>query len=384
MEPARTEGTGHQRVTSSRRLLILHDSPAFGGHEIMFLKLLPALLEAPDFADILLCFPESNRRFAEALAPFVGGKLRLVQWPWQKRPAAPYLGGFRYGFASAVRRLVATERPDAVLMLQGRIENCVVPTLALPRDLHLVGYIPMAHLLRDMGRSGLGDVARRRLYQRPDRFVVPSRAVSAQIARVGGRREAIVVENWVTPPPSPAKAEVRARLGLPADRPIALFLGRLEARQKGLDLLADAIGRQAGTLSDWTFVFVGDGPDRALIDDLAKTPGLDIRVPGWSDAGTDYLAAADVLLMPSRWEGVPLVMLEAMEYRIPLLASQIDVFREYLPDICRTDFVQDDLGAALNRLLTDEARATFAASVATRPKADARTGGAALLEALRR
>ena len=370
-------------MTHPRRLLILHDSPAFGGHELMFLKLLPALLAAPDFDDILLCFPESNRRFAEALAPFAGGKLRLHPWLWTKRPAAPYLGGFRRGFARAIRHIVATERPDVALMLQGRIENCVVPTLALPRDLHLVGYIPMAHLLRDMGRSGLGDIARRRLYRRPDRFVVPSRAVAAQIARAGGRRDAIVVENWVTPPPAPDKSEIRARLGLPTDRPIALFLGRLEAKQKGLDLLATAIGRQAEALRDWTFVFVGDGPDRPLIDELAKTPGHDIRVPGWSDAGTDYLAAADLLLMPSRWEGVPLVMLEAMDYGIPLLASDIDVFREYLPDVCRIDFEKDNLSDSLDRLLTEEAQTIFRKTVASRPKADAEIGGEALLDALR-
>ncbi|TZG25841.1 glycosyltransferase family 4 protein [Sphingomonas montanisoli] len=370
-------------MTDARRLLILHDSPAFGGHELMFLKLLPALLAAPDFNDVLLCFPEGNRRFAEALAPFAGGKLRLAPWGWAKRPAAPYLGGFRRGFVRAIQHIVAIERPDAVLLLQGRIENCVVPTLALPRDLHLVGYIPMAHLLRDMGRNGLGDIARRRLYRRPDRFVVPSHAVATQIAQAGGRHPAIVVENWVTPPPAPTRADVRARLDLPADRPVALFLGRLEARQKGLDLLAEAMRRQSGGLRKWTFVFVGDGPDRALIDSLAATPGLDIRAPGWSDAGTDYLAAADVLLMPSRWEGVPLVMLEAMDYGVPLLTSDIDVFREYLPDICRMDFAKDDLAAALDHLLAPEARTAFHQSVRNRPKADAETGGAALLEALR-
>jgi glycosyltransferase involved in cell wall biosynthesis len=55
--------------------------------------------------------------------------------------------------------------------------------------------------------------------------------------------------------------------------------------------------------------------------------------------------------MPSRWEGVPLVMLEAMTYGVPILASDIDVFRHYLPDANRIDFARDDLALAMERVI---------------------------------
>jgi glycosyltransferase involved in cell wall biosynthesis len=54
--------------------------------------------------------------------------------------------------------------------------------------------------------------------------------------------------------------------------------------------------------------------------------------------------------MPSRWEGVPLVMLEAMTRGLPILASDIDVFRDYLPDANRIDFATADMPEALTRV----------------------------------
>lgn len=353
---------------SGGRLLMLHDSPQFGGHEVMLLGLLPGVLEAGGFDEIVACFPETNQRLAEGLEA-LGPSVRRRPWRFEKRRAEPYLGFVRRDYAAAVRDVVATEDPVCTLLVQGRIENLAVPMMAVPRDRFLVSYVPMAHRLADMRRNGLiGDAVRRRLYARPDRFIVPSQSVARQVAAAGAHGEAIVVNNFVPQPAAIDRREARHALDLPSDKRIALFLGRLDTAQKGLDTLVDALDRNKAALRDWLFLFVGDGDGKAMLDTAMRDAGddLDIRLISWTDRPAQFLAAADVLLMPSRWEGVPLVMLEAMAAGLPILASRIDVFREYLPAECLCDFAGDDLAARMHRLATPEGRASFAESIAAR------------------
>lgn len=339
----------------SRSLLILQDSPDFGGHEAMFLRFLPTLVDSGTFDRIVVRHPLSNMLLAERLRPYVSDRFEVTAWPFAKRRGEPYLAGFRRSYAQAVRQLFADMQPTTTLMLQGRIENCAVPLLAAPRKSFVVSYIPMAHRMADLGRRAVpGDWVRRRLYGRPDRFVVPGAAVAGQVRATGARGPVVVADNVVAPPPAPDRAAARATLNLDANARVALFLGRLEVRQKGLDILADAIRRGTAQLGGWTFLFVGGGDGEAdlarLSSDLAGQ--VDIRCSTWSDSPHTVLAAADLLLLPSRWEGVPLVMLEAMTYGIPTLASQIDVFQDYLPDANRVDFASVDLGDAMARAIS--------------------------------
>lgn len=353
----------------TRSLLVLQDSLDFGGHEAMFLRFLPALVDAHAFDRIAMRFPEGNVRLKDRLAPFASPRFEAKGWSFTKRRAEPYLAGFRQAYARAVRQVIAEERPTTTLLLQGRIENCAVPTLAAPTDQFLVSYVPMAHRMAELGRSAVpGDMVRQRLYRRPDRFIVPGRAVAGQVAAAGGRSPVVVVDNVVDPPPRPGKEMARVALGLEQDARVALFLGRLDVRQKGIDTLAGTIRKQAGRLKGWTFLIVGGGEGAALCEQLRTE--LDgrvvIRTIPWTDRPQDALAAADVLIMPSRWEGVPLVMLEAMTYGLPVLASGIDVFRDYLPDTHRIDFATADLATSMDRLIEPDRATAYRAIAAKR------------------
>ncbi len=341
---------------SMAKLLILHDSPGYGGHEQMLLKLLPAVLERYETVFVL---PAVNTRLRAALNQFEP-RLRIILWPFIKRRGEPYLHRWRWRYRAAVRRLYAAEHPDTVLLVQGRIENLAVPMLVLPSAARIVSYVPMAHLVRDMrGSDGFGDRVRRPLYARPDRFIVPAPAVAVQVKAAGGRAPMTVAHNVVELPPRTDRAVARTQLGLTADKQIALFIGRLDPAQKGLDQLRAALRRaRPGSLSDWSFVFVGDGPDRAVIETLAAQPaahGPEVRYFAWTDRPDLHISAADVLLLPSRWEGLPLVMLEAMHYRLPVLASDIDVYRGYLPPANIANFDRIELAAELNRVVTPAA-----------------------------
>lgn len=130
------------------------------------------------------------------------------------------------------------------------------------------------------------------------------------------------------------KADLRQRLGLPVDAPIVLFLGRL-VRRKGLLELAEAWRRlgAAGTLPDRSvMVLAGSGEGQAdrVDGDLDKILADDrsVRRPGAVAAPEDWLAAADVFVLPSHAEGLPNAFLEAMAAGLPILASDIAVHRQ--------------------------------------------------------
>jgi starch synthase (maltosyl-transferring) len=118
----------------------------------------------------------------------------------------------------------------------------------------------------------------------------------------------------------------RAALGVPPEAHLALCIGRLDV-QKGLPDLLDAAERVVARRPDWHLVLVGDGPGRPwLLAQLAARPALADRVH-WLGRRGDVpalLAAADVLVLPSLWEGMPNVVLEAMAARRAVVATAVE------------------------------------------------------------
>jgi len=104
-----------------------------------------------------------------------------------------------------------------------------------------------------------------------------------------------------------------------------LFVGRLTS-QKGLDTLLDALGR-VGTEADWTLDVAGFGPLEDALRREAQERGIAgrIRFRGWMerDAVRDLYRESDAFILPSRYEGMPNVVLEAMASGLPVIGSNI-------------------------------------------------------------
>lgn len=334
----------------------------------MFLKVLGHL--ATIHEAIRICYPESNKGFAAALAPFASARVVLTPIPFTRVSAELFRAPFRRRYRAYVDRVIDEFKPDVALVLQGRIENVAAPVLTLKsRGVRLVSYLPMAHSCIEIGSkfaaTGVPDLLRRFYYAQPDRFIVPSRAVAAQVDRAGGKA-AVVAENVVAITPSPLdKTQARAELGLPSDRRLAVIFGRLKTRHKGLDRLVNLLSAQRARLADWRFAFIGDGEGAQALREAVAREGLNDQVTfmPWCGRPDLVYASADILLMPSRYEGVPLVMLEAFTCGTPLLGSEIDVCEEYLPPSHRFSFEPpDDLASAMDRALGAEGRAAYDAA----------------------
>lgn len=104
-----------------------------------------------------------------------------------------------------------------------------------------------------------------------------------------------------------------------------LFVGRY-SHQKGLDLLFAAARRC--TNADIVFHIVGERHEG--YDPTADGIPENVRLYGWATRAevAHYLADADALVMPSRWEGLPMIALEAMRASKPIIANDIEIMRE--------------------------------------------------------
>lgn len=121
--------------------------------------------------------------------------------------------------------------------------------------------------------------------------------------------------------------------GLAGVSSLWLSVGRLE-RQKGIDILIAAIPAILKVDADAAFVIIGDGPDREALEAQGAALGISSRLRFLgrrSDVGR-WLKAATALVLPSRWEGMPNVVLEAMAAGTPVIATRVEGIAELVTD----------------------------------------------------
>ncbi|WSQ09306.1 glycosyltransferase [Streptomyces sp. NBC_01231] len=109
--------------------------------------------------------------------------------------------------------------------------------------------------------------------------------------------------------------------------PLVVCVGRL-CRQKGQDVLLTAWSAVARKVPGARLVLVGDGPDRDLLQ--ARAPRSVLFAGAVTDA-VPWYQAADLVVLPSRWEGMALAPLEAMACGQPVVVTDVDGARESLP-----------------------------------------------------
>ena len=115
-----------------------------------------------------------------------------------------------------------------------------------------------------------------------------------------------------------------------------LVLGRMDRHQKGLDFLMEYLRRSPHLAEQMVIRLVGEGPYwQTLSAELGNDTALQsfVSMHPWG-APSQVLAQHDVLLITSRFEGVPLVMLEAMCVGIPVIAADLAGTRSYLDTDC--------------------------------------------------
>ena len=163
-----------------------------------------------------------------------------------------------------------------------------------------------------------------------------------------------VVPNGLIPPdplPPGQRDLLRQAIGVPAERPFALFVGRL-VKEKNLACLMRALARIPADQRPWV-ALAGNGPLRGDIDAMREAAGLDadVRFLGERKDTAALMQSADFLVLPSSYEGMSNVLMEAMAAGCPVVASDVGGNPELVEDGATGLLFPSDDADALARCL---------------------------------
>lgn len=262
-------------------------------------------LVAPDSSDQReYDTPARVRRFGRLISlPANGSRAPLTLSPWASRQVAALI-------ARRSPYVVHYHEPFAPLLGWSALRAHAAPSVG---TVHRSGAGPATSLTGPLLRS---------LARRLDASVAVSPAAAATMGRASGLEPEVLFNGF----------ELERFVEFPRVAPpvvTVLVVGRLEER-KGIEFAIEAIRRHnAGATSPWQLVILGDGPERSRLESLAS--GLDCAFLGAPGDGEKrrWLRRASVVVAPSlRGESFGLVLLEAMASEVPLVASDIEGYRE--------------------------------------------------------
>lgn len=199
--------------------------------------------------------------------------------------------------------------------------------------------------------------ATRLAYRAPDRVLTISQGVAEGLVRDFRvpRERVRVVHNPIEVSRVSRLAQEANGAQLPAR--FIIGCGRLE-RQKGFDVLLNAFARLPD--ADLALVILGEGPERGLLESMARELGVGSRVimPGFLPNPWAWIARASAFVLSSRWEGFASVLVEAMACGTPVVATDCaygpsEILQDGVTGVLARVDDADSLAAGIHRVLTD-------------------------------
>jgi glycosyltransferase involved in cell wall biosynthesis len=239
----------------------------------------------------------------------------------------------------------------------------------------LAGVRHVVHTIHGYGFHAQQRPAARRLYQAIERLASgwadalvavaeENRRTGVALGLFGPDRCEVIpggIEVAAFSRPPETREAARAALGLPAAGGVVGMVACLKPQKAPEDFVAVA-ARVRAAMPGTRFLIAGDGERRAAVEAAARAAGLDadLRLLGWRRDVPEILAALDVLVLTSRWEGLPLVFPQAMAAGRPVVATNVNGAPEAVRDGVTGHLVPPgDLVALADRvigLLRDEDR----------------------------
>jgi glycosyltransferase involved in cell wall biosynthesis len=365
-------GGAEERVSGLRVAYVLGTSSGGTGAHVAMLAEACASLGAA----VTAYGPAATGRrfFRGAQAAFV--PVEIADRPRPARDAAAVL---------RLRRLLAQARPDVVHAHGLRAGGLAALALARPRRAPAL-LVTVHNAPAASGAAGLAyGLLARIVARRADAVTCVSGDLAARLRRLGAHDggRALVPAPAASPPARPDIAAARASLG-DAGRPVVFAAGRLAA-QKGFTVLLDAAARWQHRDPVPLVAIAGEGPLAGALRTRARAAGLDAAFLGQRGDVLALLAAADVVVVPSEWEGQPLVVQEALRAGRPIVASRVGG----IPDLTGDDGAllippgdPAELAAAVLAVLDDPGLAARLAAAARSRAAALPTPSAAVASAL--
>jgi len=323
-------------------ILFYSDNNELGGHDRMGLAASDAIREYFPAVRIEWLASDDNSRFLSKLQEKGYPFSFLVNTPRDRLLSHPLMT-MRAVLANA--RKIRNLAPDIVVVAEGVVTLGFLGSIAarLARVPHCC-YLPMGSLASEFNvesGSRVLDALWLICYRYTPNIVTIDDEQKRLIALRNPKATIRIVENYVRGNAGKNSTfnEAREEWKIFEARPVIGVVGRVTFAQKGQDWLVRQLAADP-FWKDYMTLIVGDGPDLPRLEQMVLDANLQnqVRILAWSDKVDTLYPALDLLLIPSRAEGVPLVMLEALSHRVPVAGTNRDGMKEWLPKEWRFEF----------------------------------------------
>lgn len=297
------------------RIMMLTENPLYGGITTYLLNVAAALKDDDRFELFLTSLPawEGDPVLIKGAAK-LGHQVHVF----------PMAGTFDIRVLAKLREYVSRERID-IVHTHGYRSTLIAYAARLN-----VKCVNTCHgiIVDPTSRLRLWQWAALRAMKRHRRTIACSDYVRQWLLTEGlDARRVHTIRNGCPPPPDDADLSLRAAFE-EIDHPfIAVYVGRLVSG-KGVEIFLEALAELNGI----TAIIVGDGPLRDELKDKAEGHGVQARFVGRVDDPGKYYDAADVVVLPSNMEALPMTLIEAASRGIPAIASLVGGIPEVVYD----------------------------------------------------
>lgn len=334
-------------MQSAKRILFYVDVKSLGGHEVMCLAACDAIREFFPLVEIEWLVSDDNPRLLELLT--------VRNYKFDFHLSLPRERLVKHPFAvlrAVVENSIKIRRlaPDIVVVAAPAVTLSFMASLAtrlsgVPYVCYLATAALAGELLGDSEPAFIDAIWRFCFRHIPNLLTIDDEQKRRMLA-FNPRARIEVVENFVPKATGPRRTrdEAREELGIYSDHPVIGVVGRVSFPAKNQGWLVEQLASNP-FWEDYLVLFAGDGPDFGRLSRMVEEHKLEgrVKLAGWIEDVNKIYPALDLLLIPSRTEAVPLVMLEALSQGVPVASSNVGGMKEWLPEDWRFD-VNDGAG----------------------------------------
>lgn len=318
------------------KILFINESPVYGGHEEMFLRHLREVSKS-NYLKIILIVNDRNKRLIDEVKILAGKSknigLELIQHHFLGLPLRPVTNFFCISDFYWLFKQIKRIKPVKIVIIQGTIEIGGLSLFAARvAGVYTSTYLPITKKSKHIGvmLGGFRDFINKLLYYRlPHQIITISEFNKNELINnfAVDKFKIQVVKNFIDTPSDTISEFNHHKTN------ILLIIGRIDLNQKRQDLFLDCFVNSSLSNSFEVHI-IGDGNDAASQAIRDKFRGKhNVVFCGWlsSDDVAKHMSQSKAVIIPSKFEGVPLVMIEAVKLGKVVIASDVDGMKEYLP-----------------------------------------------------
>ncbi len=227
---------------------------------------------------------------------------------------------------------------DYIVIIQGDIElgSVLINEGAVICKDKIISYIPYTHRFSLMGSKFalVKDILSNIVYKKCNKYITISNVFANELKKRNSNARVKVLRNVIVNF-NPENVRGSGYTYHQSENEFVLLMaGRIYFRQKGQHLLIGAL-KKINVNKNIRVKVIGDGPDLKKMKEMSDTLSSNVTFEymGWKNNIWDYTKDVDALVLPSLYEGVPLVMLEAIKANVSIIAPARDGMLDYIPQI---------------------------------------------------